>query len=91
MELRIYDENDVAELKKYNTVYAISVSIEDLMYLSQFDNVRYLHVTSGEADSSRWNYVYALKDLKALVLDYEETDDFYGSSTVPDADCMRRR
>ena len=76
LELRIYDENDVAELKKYNTVYAISVSIEDLMYLSQFDNVRYLHVTSGEADSSRWNYVYALKDLKALVLDYEETDDF---------------
>ena len=76
LELNIYDELDISELSKHHNASAVSVSIENLKYNDKFNNIEYLRITSGPAERDNWNYVYNLSNLKALILEYEETDNF---------------
>ncbi|MBR5094642.1 MAG: hypothetical protein IK095_06065 [Oscillospiraceae bacterium] len=75
LEISTIDEDEIEEIRDhYSTVSHVQISLCDLQYLDLFQHIYTLILTSGVASQTGLETLYTLRELKMLVLDYEETD-----------------
>ena len=82
LEIVVYDAEDRKLLSQYRDERNVVVSIGDLEYLAEFKQIERLILTSGEALSNVSKIIRAQQCLRALKIDYEETDELRESSCI---------
>lgn len=75
LEITVYDEEDVEELKHHHSEKNFALGMDMLPYLDFFSQAEYIVLTGGELGESGFEPLYRINP-KALVVDYENTDDF---------------
>lgn len=74
LEIAVYDEDDVAELAKFKSETNIIMDLNYLCYLPLFPHVERLILRPGMISHTALADLKMLKELKALTLDYVETE-----------------
>lgn len=75
LEVHIYDEDDITEIKSnYASYENVEIELGMLRYLKLFSNIKTLILTGGILETDELECLYEQKELENLILDYEETD-----------------
>ena len=72
LEVTIYDAQDVEDLSKYSNTKNVVVSLDNIKFLKDFNQVEKLIITSGQPSNSMYDVFSKMTSLKALKIDYEE-------------------
>lgn len=74
LDLLILDEDDIREIPNYSHNCNVQAELSGLAYLAAFPTLETLILTGGIPTEEGFAALYCHKELKRLVLDYEETD-----------------
>lgn len=74
LEVTIYDSQDIQSLSNYKNEKNILISAEYLNYLPYFTKTERLIITSGEMPDNSYDILKTQQELRALKIDYDETD-----------------
>lgn len=75
LEISIIDNDEIERIRThYSSAANIQISLTNLEHLQLFQHIHTLIITGGIANRCGIETLYALRELRVLVLDYEETD-----------------
>lgn len=74
LNVEIYDDRDMQMLRQYKDEKNVTISMENIRYLTEFTNVEQLIITPGQAPDNVSEILATQEHLRALKLDYDETE-----------------
>ena len=74
LEVSVYDDDDIAALSAYRFEKNVMMDLCYLQYLPYFNCIERLILRSGEIPINPHPFFSGMRTLKALKLDYEETE-----------------